>query len=280
MICFDKLKIITKTKYIKNINPNEFISNYKQDQLIYYKYEQKTPCLLKVTVNFKYNELVIEFTSKILKDNFIDLINKNNIHNCFNNINNLGICKLDIDNIINDSFICKCDVTKTFLYPNIKDIKQTVELNISNHKKWISEQYENGGVVIKNVVSTPRSKKRLVFYDKFKELDKSENKPFLNALSNKKDVLEYYKGRIQAELNINTKVQIRKYLNITNNNLINVLNANTNPISLVLDEAVKFNHNINISNSKTLKELEREALLEKYNYDLGKNRSFNKKYQC
>jgi hypothetical protein len=47
-----------------------------------------------------------------LKDNFIHLINKNIIRECFYNINQLGICKLDIDNIINYSEVVKCDLER------------------------------------------------------------------------------------------------------------------------------------------------------------------------
>ena len=72
MIQFDKLKIVTNIRYISNINKELFIENKKGNEILYYKYKQKTPYNLIIIVNYFQNELVIEFTSKILKDKFIE----------------------------------------------------------------------------------------------------------------------------------------------------------------------------------------------------------------
>ena len=73
MLRFDKLKLITSINHIKNIDTKVFQTNYKNGIIIYDKYQQKIPSLL-IMVNDLHNELVIEFTSKILKDNFIHLM--------------------------------------------------------------------------------------------------------------------------------------------------------------------------------------------------------------
>ena len=41
-------------------------------------------------------ELLIEFTGKILEDAYPELISSTNIRQCFENINKLGICQLNI----------------------------------------------------------------------------------------------------------------------------------------------------------------------------------------
>ena len=119
MLCFDKLKITTPINYIKDIDKNVFQTISKNEILQSHKYRHKTYNLL-VMLNYEYNELVIEFTSKILKDNFTHLINKDTIHECFNNINQLNICKLDIDKIINNSEVVKCDPVKDIAFQDIK----------------------------------------------------------------------------------------------------------------------------------------------------------------
>ena len=87
MIYFDKLKIVTNIRYISNINKDLFIENKKGNEILYYKYVQKFPYNLHILVNYSLNELVIEFTSKILKEKITELINKDNIKECIYNIN-------------------------------------------------------------------------------------------------------------------------------------------------------------------------------------------------
>jgi hypothetical protein len=105
-------------------------------------------------------------------------------------------------------------------------------------------------------------------YCKGKELRKAENLPFLNSLSDKDTVLSYYdNNKIRFELNINTQKQIRQFLSIDNNQLMNVLNADANPIQAVIDESVK-ETKVNTHTNHTLKEYHYELTLKDCNYDL------------
>ena len=269
MLCLDKLKIVTSIDYIKNIDLSKFQVNIKNDVLQYHKYQQKQPCSLLIMVNYEHNELVIEFTGKVLGDNYKSLINKNTIQECFTNINNLTICKLDIDMILNDSEVCKCDVTKDVVCPNIKGLKQHIKTNLANYSKWVCKPYKNG-FILENIVGTPRFKNRVTVYNKSKELKMANNLPFLNSLSNKEDVLSYFNDKIRIEHNINTKSQIKQFLNIPNNQLVNVLNSDANPILTVFNKALK---EIPINNTcaiLSLKERLYELMLEKCDFDLSK----------
>ena len=266
MICFDKLKIISSINYIKEIDKTKFQSSSINEILQYDKYKQKIPSSLLIMVNYTNNELVIEFTSKILKDNFIHLINKDNIYECLNNINQLDICRLDIDNIINHSKIVKCDPVKDIVCQDIKALQNYTNSNLSNYNKWKNKIYKNG-FVIENVVGTSRYKKRIVVYDKGKELKKSDT--FLHTLSDKKKYLLYYQDKIRIEMNINTEIQIRQLLDITDNQLLNVLNSNANPIFAVLNEAVK-ETSVNTQISHSFKEYQKELVLKDCDFDLNK----------
>ncbi|MCM0207404.1 hypothetical protein J8L09_16240 [Bacteroides fragilis] len=276
MIQFDKLKIVTNIRYISNINKELFIENKKGNEILYYKYKQKTPYNLIIIVNYFQNELVIEFTSKILKDKFIELINKDNIKECISNINQLNICQLDVDDIINNSEVVKCDITKDIIYDNINEITEYININRSNYQKWNCKNLNNG-LILENIAATPRNKKRITIYNKEKEIKKSENIPYLNILSDKNKVFEYFKNKIRFELNINTKIQIRKLLSISNNNLLDVLSSNENPIITIFDEAItsKVNHN---KQSTNLREYERELLIKECEYDLSKVELTIRKY--
>lgn len=276
MIQFDKLKIVTNIRYITNINKELFIENKKGNEILYYKYKQKNPYNLIIIVNYFQNELTIEFTSKILKDKFIELINKDNIKECISNINQLNICQLDVDDIINNSAVVKCDITKEIIYDNINEITEYININRSNCQKWNCKKLNNG-LVLENIAVTPRNKKRITIYNKEKEIRKSENIPFLNILSDKNKVFEHFKNKIRFELNINTKIQIRKLLSISNNNLLDVLSSNENPIITIFDEAItsKVNHN---KQSTNLREYERELLIKECGYDLSKVELIIRKY--
>ena len=268
MLRFDKFKIVCNTKYVQNINTDCFIANMKNDELLYYKYQQKTPYSLLVMVNYLKNELSIEFTSRILKEHCVDLINHMNIRECLLNINELKICRLDIDNIITNGIVTKCDITKDVACSDIDMVISQISLNLSNYKKWICKSYQHNGICLENVVSTPRYKKRLSVYNKGKELKKATNENFLNLLPDKNKVLDYFGDKLRFELNINTMDQIRYMLNIDNNMLTNVLQAVTNPILRVLDEAVMFQVN-QCRQSSNLREYERVLLLQSCNYDLN-----------
>lgn len=263
---FDKMKIVTKIEYIDILNYNLFQSITKFDEVLYYKYQQKTPYTLLIMVNFQHFEVVLEFTAKILKEHYPELINKETIRECLQNINNLGFCSLDIDAILKDSQIVKCDITKD-IQADINLIKTTIKQNLSNYTKWVVKNFKNG-IVLENVVSTPKYKKRLTIYNKEKELNKVNNINFINSIEDGNTIIDSYKSKVRFELNINTKQQIRQLLNIPNNDLQAVLESKSNPILSVIDEAIKFQPLQ--SRTKTLRDYERELLLEKCGFDLVK----------
>lgn len=267
MLCFDKLKMKTDIKNINNIDVNSFIANTQNNELISYKYTQTRPYNLSIRINYKYNELIIEFTSKILKDEAVKLINKNNVQQCLENINILGICQLNIPAILNDAEVLKCDVTKDVIFENISNITNYVITHIKNNRKWVRKPYKLNGVVLEKVASTPRHKKRLTIYDKQNELLRKENADFLNGLARKSAYLEYFRNRVRFELNLDTKEQIRKSLNINNTALFEVLSANNNPILNTLEEILDFTISkvpVNLS----LRDYERMTFLQAYNNDL------------
>ena len=267
MLKFDKMKLVTKIDYISDMDYSKFISNSKEDNILYYKYQQERPFYLLVMVNYQHNELVIEFTGKILLDNYTNLIDIYTAKDCLGQINRLGICHLDVESIMKDCNVVKCDVTKDIECGSIQDITTNVRQNLSNYKKWITRPYQKEGITIENVVKTPRYKKRLIIYDKAKELQSANNRHFLNAISNPNEILSYFNGKTRFELNINTMDQIRNLLNIPSNSLLEVLTSNANPILSVVDEAIKYNDCQH--RTMTLRDYEHCLLLKECNYDMS-----------
>ena len=82
MIKFDKMKLITSIDYISDINVSIFLTSVKNDEVLSYKYQQDKPYSLLILVDYSHNELVLEFTGKILLDKYSQLINSETIKDC------------------------------------------------------------------------------------------------------------------------------------------------------------------------------------------------------
>ncbi len=83
MITFDKLKIVTNIKDITDIDTTVFVTQTKDGEILYYKYRQESPFCLIIQADFNKQELVIEFTGKILKEDYPQLSNANPILTVF-----------------------------------------------------------------------------------------------------------------------------------------------------------------------------------------------------
>lgn len=266
MLKFDKMKIISRIEDISNIDESVFISNIQGDNLLYYKYHQSKPFQLLIMVNYTNQELVLEFTGKILLNNYKDLINMNTIRQCLDEINRIGICTLNVDGIVLYSYVAKCDVTKDVEVGSFSTLFSQIRQTLSNYRQWICRSYANG-VVVENTVKTPRYKKRLVIYEKEHELQKATNVDFLNVVTNRDELLGSFKNTIRFELNINTMSQIRSMLRIENTSLMAVLLSAANPILDVVNQAIK-EFVPSCKPCGRLKDYERSLLLKECGYDL------------
>ena len=238
MIKFDRLKLVCSLDVVENVNERVFQTIVRDGLLTSYKYHQDTPFYLLIRKDFIHSECVIEFTGKILSDRYPELINRDNIRYCIEQINALGICDIDTDKLLQTAIVAKCDITKDIPSTQIKDIISQTKQSLSNYEKWEVEKYPNG-ICIRNKVTTDRYKKRVCIYNKEKELSAQSNATFLNAVRTPSKLLDYFKGKVRFELNIGTMVQVRRYLQITDNSLNKVLTSTSNPILSILDEALK-----------------------------------------
>ena len=238
MILFDKLKLIAPIDIIDHINEQKFQTIVKDGNITSYRYQQDQPFYLLIRKDFLHNECVIEFTGKILLDRYPELINLNNIRYCIEQINRLGICVIDTDRLLQTANVVKCDVTKDIPSSQIKEIILQTKQNLSNFDKWEVEKYSNG-ICLRNKVTTDRYKKRVCIYNKEKELSAQSNATFLNTVRCKSALLDYFKEKVRFELNIGTVLQVKHYLQITDNSLNKVLASTANPILSIIDEALK-----------------------------------------
>ena len=237
MLKFDKLKIVSSIENVSCINEFEFQSIIKDGVIQEQKYSIQSPYSLYIEADYQERELILEFSGKILKDDYPNLIHRDNIHLCLSNINDLGLCKLDIDGILADGEIVKADVCQDVEYADCKALTENLRAGVGNFKKYLVRNIGDNLVIEKNV-QTKSYKRRLTIYDKGKELQKAGNRSFISSLDNPQLLLDYFNGKIRFELNLNSKEQIRRSLNIADTSIQSVFGSVATPIWDILDNAI------------------------------------------
>lgn len=266
MITFDRMKLVTAADHITNFNPSKFLKIPDRFGGYYYKYVQEHPYMINIIYNEKRCEFVLEFTGKVLKDGYTRLINKETIRQCLQNIQDISLFEFDVDAVIQDAEVCRCDVTKDVecSFP-MGTMKRHLKASIKNYDKWLCRNCENNGIEIYNNATTSKRQKRFIIYDKTKELNMSRNKDFLNGLDNKDDLLQFFDNKLRFEFNLRTKEQVRSFLHIPDNSLCSVLNSTANPILEIFDLAID---EVVVPDAVCYNKSEKLALLQQCNYDL------------
>ncbi len=151
MLKFDKLKIVSSIENVSCINEFEFQSIIKDGVIQEQKYSIQSPYSLYIEADYQERELILEFSGKILKDDYPNLIHRDNIHLCLSNINDLGLCKLDIDGILADGEIVKADVCQDVEYADCKALTENLRVGVENFKKYLVRNIGDNFVIEKNV---------------------------------------------------------------------------------------------------------------------------------
>ena len=275
MIKFDKLKIVSRIENVSNINESEFQSIVKDGIIHELKYSIQSPFSLYIEIDYIENEVVLEFTGKILKDDYPDLIHKDNIRTCLNNINDLGLCSLNIDGILLDGEIVKADVCQDVTFPDYKELIKSLRASICNFNKYLVRNIGHNFVIEKNV-RTKGYKCRLTIYDKEQEMQRSCNRKFLEGVKNKSNLLASFKDKLRFEMNLNSKEQLRRSLNIADTSIFSVMNSHSTPIFDFLDKAIGESEIGRVC--KNLVEFKNQLLLEYCSNDLVKVEALLRNY--
>ena len=235
MLTFDKLKLVTKIDYIQIDDIDRFQQIITNNTLKELKYNITYPYLLYIEIDYLENELVIEFSGKILGSDYKKLISTETIRQCFENINSLEICTLDVEAILTDAIVVKCDVTKDVNCADVPTVSAFIKGNVRSYNQFSVKCLRNGNLTIEKNVTTRQAKKRLTVYDKGKEMSKMENKRFLEKYD---AVEEDFREVCRFEMNLNSIAQIKSTLGIADAQLMTVLTANGNPIAEFIDEII------------------------------------------
>ncbi len=234
MITFDKLKIVADIRALEVCDETRFEFIEKDGIVSSLKYYQEHPFLLMIMVDYECREVVIEFSGKILGKDYPKLISKDTILQCFRAIDALGLCKIDIDAMM-DADVVKCDVTKDIPVADVPQVTDYIRSHIRNYQRFVCRKLKNGNVVVEKNVVSKKTKKRMTIYDKGNEMRRSANRPFVE----KYGLEDAFSGMCRFELNLDSKEQIRKSLRIADTKLMTVLSSDADPISDFLDDVVE-----------------------------------------
>lgn len=274
LITSDRNKIKSNYKYLlaTKVKFNEMFHSRSGERIgIFYssKDDINISYNLYIAVSYVKQTLTLEFSSKILKEKYPDLISRDTIKECLTNINQLNICEIDVDSILLNGAITSVDVTydaNLILSDNLLDVLNS---QVNNYRRFKWAHYDKEGITFTKDVKSKDCTETITLYNKEKEIYTSHNKDFLNSLSQPQAVMDYFKGKTRFEITLDTPKKIMKYLNLTDTKIFSVLNSDTNPILAQFDK-VFGNSTANMPNT-TFDDYENWAMkiiLERYNGDL------------
>lgn len=211
----DTIKIRCNYKYLKemkipfNITYNS--KNIEQGRYFNSKHYSGIPYNLYIATNNYHQSLEIEFSSKVLKERYPELINRDTIRQCLSNINNLDICTLDVDGIINHGWVIGADITADVDLMLTDSVLNALNQNVGNYRRFQWTHYDGKGITFTK--NTIYDKEEIKVYNKYKEL-LSHSRKFIDSLENRNDIMDYFYGKTRFEITLKGEKQIRERLGV------------------------------------------------------------------
>ena len=271
---FDTIKIRTNKEYLINTNI-QFNKNYnKNGDLIgiYYnsKNDNSIPYDLFIGINHHSQSLTLEFSSKILLDDYPKLITRTTFRQCLENINKLGICTIDVDRIISDCHFSKIHITIDIDYILTNDKLSSLNSCVGNYRRFKWAHYENEGIRYTKDVKSKTCKETIVIYNKEKEILSSKNKQFLDLLDNPNTVIDSFEGKTRIEMELDSPKKICKFLNIGSSHINYIFVSEINPLLTHFNKVFGEGQIENKYSITNYEDYSMQAIIEKHNGDLKK----------
>lgn len=241
LITFDRIKIKSNYKYLLDtkVKFNEMFHSRSGEKIgLYYssKDDINVPYNLYIAISYTKQTLTIEFSSKILKENYPYLISRDTIKECLTNINQLNICDIDVDSILSNGAVTSIDVTHDVDLILDEKVLDTLNSQVKNYRRFKWTHYNKEGITFTKDVKSKDCTETITLYNKEKEICTSHNKDFLNSLSQPRQIMDYFKGKTRFEITLDTPKKIMNYLNLVDTKIFSVLNSETNPVLIQFDK--------------------------------------------
>ena len=276
---FDKLRIgytyyTNKAKPFEVVDWEQFARRYTKSGGCYYEHKHP-PIDLYIGFGLKDNgeewEVIIEFTSTVLQERMMELINKDNIRDILRMLDTDYhlIRILDIESFISKAYVYACDVTKDqYMTPEEARVFQkfTYDNRINTHASKM-DLWEGTNFVLENKVRSASKKKiRLTFYDKSKMLARDRQ---YSKLPWGFDISEQ-DGKYRIELHLKNRDLVKEYLALRDNTLRDVLSSREQPISRFYEELIKYPISVQPFVSKNWKDYQNYVTAKASKFDLAK----------
>lgn len=246
-VSFESLNYIDfNNKYLVHNNPTKNGIILKD---IYSMQSQDLPIGINgITIDNLRQSVSINTSAKLLKENYLEGINKNTFNQFIDSINEMGIIELNPYKVYTDGLFQKIDTTNnvnlTGMYNLDTQWKEVVNcLSIAKmNERFNVEPYSekgNQGIVYRG---NQKEKNRLIMYNKHLDLisnhhtKKHLNTAFMQTIKNPIKFLESTKNVIRVEQNLTSFRAIRERLKIDSNSIQNVLDNGINPNPYMLDK--------------------------------------------
>lgn len=272
-LTFDRLKIKANYKYLLE-QQIQFNQRYNPDNgdLIgqYYSSENDklVPFNLFIAISQPKQTLTLEFSSKILGEDYPKLISKYTIRQCLENIDKLGICRIDVDGILQTGCITSADVTKDVHTTLSDETLHALSLWVKNYRRYKWDYYDSEGIDFIRDVKSSKCKECIRIYRKEKEIIKPKNKDFLSSLQNKWEVVKQFDGVTRFEIKLEAIGKVRSYLNLKDTYINDVLNAEANPILTMYDRVFGHTSDIPEIQADTFDDFAMQKILNAYHGDI------------
>lgn len=272
-LTFDRLKIKANYKYLleRQIQFNQTY-NSKNGELTGLCYSSKNdrsvPFNLYIAISNPQQTLTLEFSSKILGEDYPKLISKYTIRQCLENINKLGICRIDVDGILQTGCITSADVTKDVHATLSDETLHALSLWVKNYRRYKWDYYDSEGIDFIRNVKSSKCKECIRIYRKEKEIIKPKNKDFLSILPNKWEVVKQFNGVTRFEVKLETIGKVRSYLNLKDTYINDVLNAEANPILTMYDRVFGHTSDVPEIQADTFDDFAMQLILNAYHCDM------------
>ena len=220
MIRLDSCKLYFDESVINNYDKNYFICDYRADNLEN-KLLKTTNTLKKEYLPFGVKNIIfeevgnnkkinIELSGKAMKQEYFELINKNNVELLVDNLNDNKGITFDKNKFIDNCNVYRIDNTYNLRVE--KDISEYISalFQYKTSLKYDLKKYDNGGLTIIKDVRTAAYKERMIFYNKFDEIIKDKQ---LHKYIN----VNQFNHILRCEVNLRSLEQIRKHLGIEKN---------------------------------------------------------------
>lgn len=232
------------------------------------KNDKSVPFNLYIAISKPQQTLTLEFSSKILGEDYPKLISKHTIRQCLENINKLGICLIDVEGILQTGCVTSADVTKDVHTTLSDETLQALSLQVKNYRHYKWSYYDGEGIDFVRDVKSTKCKECIRIYNKEKEIATSKNKGFLATLPNKWNVVQQFDGVTRFEVKLETINKVRTYLNLKDTYINDVLNAEANPILTMYDRVFGHTSDVPEIQADTFDDFAMQKILNVYHGDI------------